>query len=108
MDPKMVEERFEPFLRELRKRRPTTPILCAEDCSTFRDRTEKGLLAEKIVEKLKAEDPVLWKDLYFIPNTEQMLRDGEETVDGCHPNDWGMTHMGEGFANRYRQILGLR
>jgi len=108
MDPKMVEERFEPFLRELRKRRSTTPILCAEDCSTFRDRTEKGLLAEKIVEKLKAEDPMLWKDLYFIPNTEQMLRDGEETVDGCHPNDWGMTHMGEGFANRYRQILGLR
>ena len=84
------------------------PILCVEDCSTFRDRTEKGLLAEKIVEKLKTEDPVLWKDLYFIPNTEQMLRDGEETVDGCHPNDWGMTHMGEGFANRYRQILGLR
>lgn len=108
MGDKMVEERFEPFVRELRKRRPTTPILCAEDCNTFKDRTRKGMIAEKIIAKLKAEDPKLWKDLYFIPNTEQMIRDGEETVDNCHPNDWGMTHMGEGFARRYRQILGLK
>ena len=108
MTDKMAEERFEPFVRELRKRRPDTPILCAEDCSTFKDRTYKGLHVEKVIEKLKAEDPKLWKEIYFIPNTEQMIRDGEETVDGCHPNDWGMTHMGEGFAKRYRQILGLK
>ena len=107
MKPEMVKERFEPFVRELRRRRPATPILCAEDCSTFKDRTEKGRVVEKAVEKLKAEDPDLWKDIHFIPNTEQMVRDGEETVDGCHPNDYGMSHMGEGFANRYRQILGL-
>ena len=85
-----------------------TPILCAEDCSTFRDRTEKGILVEKIVAKLKAEDPVAWKDLHFIPNTEQMARDCEETVDGCHPNDCGMRQMGIGFGNRYKQILGLK
>ncbi len=108
MSPKMVEERFEPFVRELHRRRPDTPILCAEDCSTFRDRTEKGLMAEKIVAKLKAEDPEGWKNLHFIPNTEQMLRDGEETVDGCHPNDCGMKQMGIGFGERYKRILGLK
>ena len=108
MTDKMTEERFEPFVRELRKRRPDTPILCAEDCSTFTDRTNKGRFIEKTIGKLKAEDPKLWKDIYFIPNTEQMIRDGEETVDGCHPNDWGMTHMGDGFAKRYCQILGLK
>ena len=108
MSPKLVEVRFEPFVRELHRRRPTTPILCAEDCSTFRDRTEKGIMVEKIVAKLKAEDPVVWKDLHFIPNTEQMARDCEETVDGCHPNDCGMRQMGIGFGNRYKQILGLK
>ena len=108
MSEQMVEERFEPFVRELKKRRPATPILCAEDCSTFQDRTKKGMIVEKTIAKLKAENPKLWKDLYFIPNTEQLRRDGEETVDGCHPNDWGMMHMGESFAARYRQILGLK
>ena len=108
MTPKMVEERFEPFVRELHRRRPTTPILCAEDCSTFRDRTEKGLMAEKVIAKLKAENPVEWKNLHFIPNTEQMARDGEETVDGTHPNDCGMRQMGIGFGNRYKLILGLK
>ena len=27
------------------------------------------------------------------------------TVDGCHPNDWGMMHMGEGFARAIRKAL---
>ena len=58
--------------------------------------------------RLKAEDPARWKDLHFIPNTEQMLRDGEETVDGRHPNDMGMRQMGLGFGRRYKSILGLK
>ena len=102
----LVKERFEPFVRELRRRRPQTPILCAEDCTTFRDRSEKGLFVEGVVAKLKAEDPKLWAKLHFISNEEQMVRDGEETVDGCHPNDRGMKTMGEGFGRKYREILG--
>ena len=46
-----------------------------------------------------------WKDLSWLPNTEQMTRDTEEAVDGCHPNDWGMMHMGEGFARAIRKAL---
>ena len=107
MSGKVLRERFEPFVRELRRRRPDTPILCAEDCCTFRDRTEKGRFVEGIVAKLKAEDPEAWGNLHFIPNTEQMRRTGEETVDGCHPNDCGMAAMGEGFGRKYKEILGL-
>jgi len=102
---KMVQERFEPFLRELRKRRPQTPILCAEDCCTFRDRTEKGRFVEALLEKLRKEDHEKWSALYFLSNLEQMRRDGEETVDGCHPNDCGMKTMGEAFGRMYRKIL---
>ena len=107
MSPKLVEERFEPFVRELHRRHPATPILCAEDCNTFQDRTAKGKFVEATVAKLKAEDPSLWANLHFISNLEEMARDGEETVDGCHPNDCGMKRMGEAFGRKYREILGL-
>ncbi|MBR1588815.1 MAG: nucleoside hydrolase [Kiritimatiellae bacterium] len=103
MKPQMVRERFEPFVRELRRLRPDVPIVCAEDCSTFRDSTEKGAIAKAVVDKLLAEG---WKGLSWLPNTEQMTRDTEEAVDGCHPNDWGMAHMGEGFARAIRKALG--
>ena len=102
MNPQMVKERFEPFVRELRRLRPDVPIICAEDCNTFRDTTEKGAIAKAVVEKVQAEG---WKDLSWLPNTEQMTRDTEEAVDGCHPNDWGMMHMGEGFARAIRKAL---
>jgi len=108
MSLKALELRFEPFVRELRRRRPSTPILCAEDCNTFRDRTEKGRFVERVIAKLKAEDPKGWANLHFISNLEQMARTSEETVDGCHPNDLGMMSMGQGFARRYREILNLR
>jgi hypothetical protein len=104
MNAQMVRERFEPFVRELRRLRPGVPIICAEDCNTFRDTTEKGAIAKAVVEKLLAEG---WMDISFLPNTEQMVRDGEEAVDGCHPNDWGMMHMGEGFARAIRKALKL-
>ena len=102
MNPQMVRERFEPFVRELRRLRPGVPIVCAEDCNTFRDTTEKGAIAKAVVDKLLAEG---WKDLSWLPNTEQMTRDTEEAVDGCHPNDWGMMHMGEGFARAILKAL---
>ena len=98
----LVNVRFEPFVRELRRLRPGVPIICAEDCNTFRDSTPKGAMAKAVVEKLQAEG---WKDITFLPNTEQMIRDSEEAVDGCHPNDWGMMHMGEGFARAILKAL---
>ena len=107
MDLKLVKERFEPFVRELHRRHPDTPILCAEDCNTFVDRTERGRYVESVIARLKAEDSKLWANLHFIPNTEQLLRNGEETVDGCHPTDCGMTAMGQGFGRKYKEILGL-
>lgn len=103
----LVRRNYEPFLRELRKRRPGVPILCAEDCSTERDRTEKGDFVRTLVTRLQREDPKLWRDLHFLPNTREMLRDGEETVDGCHPNDRGMKQLGIAFGDKFKEILGI-
>lgn len=105
MDEDMVRTRFEPFLRALRRRRPDVPILCAEDCSTFRDATAKGAIVKRLVARLRAEDPARWKSLHFLPNVREMLRDGEETVDGCHPNDCGMKQLGIAFGDMFREIL---
>jgi hypothetical protein len=63
----------------------------------------KGAIAKRAVDKLLAEG---WKDLYWLPNTEQMIRDGEETVDGCHPGDWGMMHIGDAFARAILKAIG--
>ncbi|MBO7654913.1 MAG: nucleoside hydrolase [Kiritimatiellae bacterium] len=105
MPTEMVKERFEPFVRELRRLRPDVPIICAEDCGTFRQTlSDKGAFVKAVVEKLQAEG---WKKISFLPNTEQMRGDSEETVDGCHPNDWGMMRMGEGFARAIIQTLEL-
>ena len=103
MSPQMVSERFEPFVRELRRLRPGVPIICAEDCNTFSDETRKGAIVKAVVDKLVAEG---WRNIAWLPNKEQMARNGEETVDGCHPNDLGMMHMGEAFARAITSALG--
>ena len=36
-----------------------------------------------------------------------MFDDEEYTVDGCHPNDWGMMQMGRAHAKAVRTALGL-
>lgn len=105
MDEKMVKERYEPFVRALHTARPETPILCVEDCSSTEDRTAKGRIVESLVSRLKVEDSRLWANLHFMTNLEEMERDGEETVDGCHPNDRGHKSMGEGFARKFVNIL---
>lgn len=105
MSEAMVRQRFEPFVRALRKARPGVPIVCAEDCNTFADGTPRGAYVCATVERLQAEG---WRDIHFLPNTEQLARTGEETVDGCHPNDCGMVRMADGFARAIRRALETR
>ena len=36
---------------------------------------------------------------------EKLTEDGEATIDHCHPNDWGMLHMGKAYAAKIKEIL---
>lgn len=110
MTPKMIEERYVPFVRELRRRRPGVPIVLAEDAQVHipGGNSGKGKMVKKIFDDLKAEDPALWKDLYLVPNSMQFCADHEGTVDGAHPNDWGMMHLARGFATVVAQALGIK
>ena len=112
MTPDMIKERFEPFVRELRKRRPGVPIILAEDCQVHlapgQEDSSKGKLVKEAYEKLKAEDAQLWKNLYLLRSAGQFAWDEEGTVDGAHPNDWGMMHMARAFTPVIAEALHLK
>ena len=100
-----VDENYEPFIRNLRAKRPGVPIVMAEQCDVFcgppnaKDRCMKALY-----EKLIAEG---WKNLVYLPKDKMYTGDCDGTVDGCHPNDLGMRSMADAFGDAVRKALGL-
>lgn len=105
MDLNMMSERYEPFIRALKEKRPAAPILLCEDCSIDEWPTPKGKFVRELYAKLKAEDATKWANLYIIHSEEMFPDDGEATIDHCHPNDWGMMHMGRAYAAKIKEIL---
>ncbi len=108
---KMVEERYEPFIRNLRAKRPGVPIVMAEQCDVFLRPGGASRFAEKdayvraLYDKLVAEG---WKNLVYLPADELHGFSGEGTVDGCHPNDIGMAALARGFGAAVAKALKLR
>jgi hypothetical protein len=92
----LITARVEPFVKRLRAARPNAPIVLAED-SSFRgiSPTPRGAVLRKSLESLEAAGV---KGLHFLPNHGMMPDDGEGTIDGCHPNDWGMMRLASVFA----------
>lgn len=106
MDYGMVANRYEPFIRNLRRLRPETPIVMAEGSSVF-GTTPGGteLFIKSLYDKLIAEG---WQNLVYLPKTDMYVGDSEGTVDGCHPNDWGMMSMAKAFGAAVKQALKLK
>ena len=105
-NPRSVERNYEPFIRNLRAKRPEVPIVMAGRCDVF---CGPVVAQEKFVkalyDKLIAEG---WKKLYFLPKDGMLGDDFEGTVDGVHPNDLGMRHMADAYGALVRQALQLR
>ncbi len=101
-----VEDNYEPFIRNLRAKRPGVPIIMAEMCDVYGVKpNDKDIYTKKLYDKLIAEG---WKNLYYLPKTDMYLRDNEGTVDGVHPNDWGMMSIAKAFGRAVREALGLK
>jgi hypothetical protein len=103
MSDKLVEERYEPFIRELRKARPQVPIVMAEQCDVFckgPNVKDKFILA--LYKKLIDEG---WENLVYLPKDKMYSGDSEGTVDGCHPNDIGMASMSVAFGEAVNEAL---
>lgn len=98
-----VNVNYEPFIRNLRAKRPGVPIVMAEQCDVFcGGPNEKDRYIRALYEKLVAEG---WQNLVYLSKTEMYSGDGEGTVDGCHPNDLGMASMARAFGGAVKAAL---
>jgi len=100
-----VSSHVEPFVKILRKSRPTTPILLVEDSSVKNLPTKKGGILRKIYEKLKKEGD---NNVYFLSNKGMLGEDAKTTVDGCHHNDLGMARQAAVLVKCLEPILKQR
>ena len=106
--PVELDTRYEAFIRRLHAARPDVPIILSAPGGSYLDRPSPGVAkAHAIYEKLKKEDPRGWGMLHWVSEDDLEEDDGEYTVDGCHPNDWGMIQMGRAYAKAIRMALGL-
>jgi len=102
---RFVEENYEPFIRNLRAKRPGVPIVMAEMCDVYcGEPNSKDRCVKRLYDKLVAEG---WKDLVYLPKSAMYTDDLEGTVDGCHPNDWGMMSLADAFGEAVREALAL-
>ncbi|MBR4260274.1 MAG: SGNH/GDSL hydrolase family protein [Kiritimatiellae bacterium] len=103
--PRSVEANYEPFIRNLRAKRPDVPIVMAEQCDVYcGGPNTKDKYIKSLYDKLVAEG---WKNLVYLPKDGMYTGDIEGTVDGCHPNDWGMMSLARAFGGAVRKALGL-
>jgi len=101
-----VDQNYEPFIRNLRAKRPGVPIVMAEMCDVYcGEPNSKDRCVKRLYDKLVAEG---WKDLVYLPKSAMYTDDLEGTVDGCHPNDWGMKHLAKAFGDAVARALGKK
>ena len=98
-----VTVNYEPFIRNLRAKRPTVPIVMAEFGDVYcREPTAKNRFIRTLYEKLVKEG---WRNLHYLPKDNQFGDDLEGTVEGVHPNDWGMLAKAKAFGKAVAEAL---
>lgn len=99
----LVRERYERFARDLRARRPDTPVVLAGRCDAFR---REPLFCDDFIARLHARLVAEgWKNVHLLPKDGMLGDDAEGTVDGVHPNDIGMARMAEVYGACIKKAL---
>ncbi|MCD6308927.1 MAG: exo-alpha-sialidase [Candidatus Latescibacteria bacterium] len=113
MNPDMVRERVEPFVKTLRKARPNTPILLVEDrnyTNSWLVQSARAHNTEDHAELRKAYFRLLEsgiRNLHYLPGDHLLGHDDEATVGGSHPTDLGFMRQARAFRDALRPILGI-
>jgi lysophospholipase L1-like esterase len=114
LNPAQVAERTEPFVKALRKAKPTTPILLVED-RTYANAPALPTLAKRNADSRaalkKAYDALAApgdRNLHYLTGDKLIGDDGEGTVDGSHPTDLGFLRQADAFAEALGPILTPR
>ena len=113
LTPALALERTMPFIKYLRQRTPTVPILLVENLFFTHGRFNKSIWPsidsinvafKDAFTTLKKEG---MKDLYYLPAEKLIGSDGEGTVDGAHLTDVGFMRIADEMEEQLRKILKL-
>jgi len=107
-----VAERAEPLVRQLREKRPATPILLVEDRTysntwIMPDKQQRHAASREALraaaERLRAAGV---EGLHYLEGERLLGADRDDTTDGSHPSDLGFQRHADAFEPMLRQILG--
>ena len=98
-----MREKARPFLEKLHRARPGVPILMGEyyyvvGPSRLDVGNKKRRFVRELVDELKAEDPVFWRNLHIVEREKLFCEDDDGTIDLVHFNDRGASRCAEAFA----------
>lgn len=111
MDAKLVTERTEPLVKQLRAARPETPIILVEDrrntnswihADRARHHDANHAALKEAFAKLQADGV---KKLFNIPGDHLLGDDSDGATDGSHPNDLGFVRQSDIMEPVIREAL---
>ncbi|MCF6312960.1 MAG: SGNH/GDSL hydrolase family protein [Verrucomicrobiales bacterium] len=111
MTPDLVKERAEPFVRQLRKLRPDTPILMVEDRTygyAWIKKSARQRHQDSRAGYVRAYDSLVSsgiKNIHYLAGANLLGDDNEGTTDGSHPNDLGFMRQASVMEPVLRKIL---
>lgn len=107
LPPDVLAARIEATARTLRLTHPGTPILFVGESSadpTLLPRPASRI-QEKVIERLQKEG---MKELYLFDGGRLYIKDSEGSVDGTHPNDYGMVSFARALAPALERIIATQ
>lgn len=107
---KMIEERLFPFIEQLQKAHPDTPLIFQQtirrESRNFSTRVDKSEQAkQEMAAKLMKEACRKYRNVYFIEATDAADKLQETSVDGTHPGDYGYTLWAKSIEKPLLKIL---
>lgn len=109
-DTQTIGERIRPFLDEIRKKHPHTPVIFLR--TIYRERRNFDTENEKFeserieyVEKLLAQIMKEYDDVYYISVANQTGDDHLTSADGTHPASWGYKRWADSIRKPLLKIF---
>lgn len=112
--PEQIRERSYPFIKSLREKQPSTPIVLVE--TIFR---QNGLWDRKVGETVRQQNEAIkttyerlkaegMKDLYYIQSSQLIGEDHEATIDGIHLTDLGFMRIADAILPVIKKALAAK
>lgn len=103
----VLAARIEAAARTLRLTHPDTPILFVGESSADPSRlpAPSSIVQEGVIRKLQQEG---LRDLYLMDAAKLYTRDGDGSVDGVHPNDYGMMAHARAMVPALQRLIALK